>query len=245
MSTLRTSFLKNEASSTNTIKLNPDGSCNLNNAVLDGVVTISGALGFGTASLPTASDMGGVLLSGSLTSSNPTIVLTSTVNLSGGMLVTGEGIPAGTTLTNIFTNASGTLSSNATATTTFKPVTFYRNDKLLTPASVGGQLCRAWVNFDGTGTVSIRAAYNVSSITDQGTGNYTVNFTNAMPDDDYAVALSAKQRDLNGGAASTAATLRDSTIASDYTTALVGVQFPNTSFNGFIDPVIMNVAVFR
>jgi hypothetical protein len=105
--------------------------------------------------------------------------------------------------------------------------------------------CRAWVNFNGQGTVAIRASGNVSSITDHGTGNYTVNFTNAMPDDDYAVALSAKQRDLNGGAASTAATLRDSTIASDYTTALVGVQFPNTSFNGFIDPVIMNVTVFR
>ena len=103
MSTLRTSFLKNEASSADTIKLNADGSCNLNNPVLDGVVTISGGLNFGTASLPTATDMGGVLLSGSLTSSNPTIVLTSTVNLSGGMLVTGEGIPAGTTLDTIFT----------------------------------------------------------------------------------------------------------------------------------------------
>jgi len=190
MSTLRTSFLKNEASSTNTIKLNPDGSCSLNNAVLDGVVTISGALGFGTASLPTASDMGGVLLSGSLTSSNPTIVLTSTANLSGGMLVTGEGIPAGTTLTNIFTNASGTLSSNATATTTFKPVTFYRNDKLLTPASVGGQLCRAWVNFNGGGTIAIRAAYNVSSITDNGTGDYTINFATSMPDGNYCAAVS-------------------------------------------------------
>jgi len=187
MSTLRTSFLKNEASSVDTIKLNADGSCNLNNPVLDGVVTISGGLNFGTASLPTATDMGGVLLSGSLTSSNPTIVLTSTVNLSGGMLVTGEGIPAGTTLDTIFTNASGTLSSNATATTTFKPVTFYRNDKLLTPASVGGQLCRAWVNFDGTGTVSIRAAYNVSSITDNGTGDYTVNFTTALVDANYSV----------------------------------------------------------
>ena len=185
MSTLRTSFLKNEASSADTIKLNADGSCNLNNPVLDGVVTISGGLNFGTASVPTATDMGGVLLSGSLTSSNPTIVLTSTVNLSGGMLVTGEGIPAGTTLDTIFTNASGTLSNNATATTTFKPVTFFRNDKLLTPASVGSQLCRAWVNFNGEGTVSIRNAYNVSSITDNATGNYSVNFATAMPDTDY------------------------------------------------------------
>lgn len=44
---------------------------------------------------------------------------------------------------------------------------------------------RAWVNFDGTGTVSIRDSGNVSSITDNGTGNYTVNFTTAMPDANY------------------------------------------------------------
>ena len=47
--------------------------------------------------------------------------------------------------------------------------------------------CRAWVNFNGTGTVAIRASGNVSSITDNGTGNYTVNFTNAMQDADYSV----------------------------------------------------------
>ena len=48
--------------------------------------------------------------------------------------------------------------------------------------------CRAWVNFDGTGTVAIRASGNVSSITDRGTGLYTINFTNAMPDANYTVA---------------------------------------------------------
>ena len=45
--------------------------------------------------------------------------------------------------------------------------------------------CRAWVNFDGTGTVAIRASGNVSSITDNGIGLYTVNFTTAMPDANY------------------------------------------------------------
>ena len=48
--------------------------------------------------------------------------------------------------------------------------------------------CRAWVNFDGTGTVAIRASGNVSSITDNGTGNYTVNFTTAMSDNNYTVS---------------------------------------------------------
>jgi hypothetical protein len=45
---------------------------------------------------------------------------------------------------------------------------------------------RAWVNFNGTGAVAIRASGNVTSITDNGTGNYTVNFTTAMPDTNYA-----------------------------------------------------------
>ena len=49
--------------------------------------------------------------------------------------------------------------------------------------------CRAWVNFNGTGTVAIRASGNVSSITDNGTGNYTVNFTTAMPDANYAYTV--------------------------------------------------------
>jgi hypothetical protein len=45
---------------------------------------------------------------------------------------------------------------------------------------------RAWVNFNGTGTVAIRASGNVTSITDNGTGDYTINFTTAMPDADYS-----------------------------------------------------------
>lgn len=46
--------------------------------------------------------------------------------------------------------------------------------------------CRAWVNFNGTSTVAIKASGNVSSITDNGTGDYTVNFTTAMADANYA-----------------------------------------------------------
>lgn len=50
---------------------------------------------------------------------------------------------------------------------------------------------KAWVNFNGTGTVAIRASGNVSSITDNGTGDYTVNFTNPMPDANYSVTSAA------------------------------------------------------
>lgn len=50
--------------------------------------------------------------------------------------------------------------------------------------------CRAWVNFNGTGTVAIRASGNVSSIADNGTGDYTVNFTTAMSDVNYSANIS-------------------------------------------------------
>lgn len=56
---------------------------------------------------------------------------------------------------------------------------------------------RAWVNFNGTGTVAIRNSGNVSSITDNGTGDYTVNFTTAMPDANYALVGSAGQTTAN------------------------------------------------
>lgn len=72
------------------------------------------------------------------------------------------------------------------------------NTKVMTPLRLRNALnatgtaptyaCRAWVNFNGTGTVAIRASGNVSSITDLGTGNYRVNFATSMPDSDY-VAL--------------------------------------------------------
>lgn len=51
--------------------------------------------------------------------------------------------------------------------------------------------CRAWVNFNGTGTVAIRASGNVASITDNGVGDYTVNFTTAMEDANYAANANA------------------------------------------------------
>ena len=56
----------------------------------------------------------------------------------------------------------------------------------------GGVPAQAWVNFNGTGTVAIRRAFNVSSITDTAVGYFRVNFTTAMPDANYSV--------LTGGA---------------------------------------------
>jgi hypothetical protein len=65
-------------------------------------------------------------------------------------------------------------------------------DGAVTDAKLSGTTCKAWVNFDGTGTPAIRASYNVSSITDNGTGDYTVNFTTAFADVNYAAAISCR-----------------------------------------------------
>ena len=67
---------------------------------------------------------------------------------------------------------------------------------------------KAWVNFNGTGTVAIRASYNVSSITDNGTGDYTVNFTNALPDANYAVVVACREDFTNNTAGSMVASLQ-------------------------------------
>jgi hypothetical protein len=80
--------------------------------------------------------------------------------------------------------------------------------------------CRAWVNFNGTGTVAIRGSGNVSSITDNGTGDYTVNFTTAMPDVNYAVSgltgtdtSDSAMRLVSGGYLAGSTRIRTQTIA--------------------------------
>lgn len=78
-----------------------------------------------------------------------------------------------------------------------------------------GTLCRAWVNFNGQGTVAIRAAFNVSSITDNGVGTYTVNFATPMPDTNYAVT--------NG---------KDTSVAGSPATFLV-ITLPTMTTSGF------------
>ena len=71
------------------------------------------------------------------------------------------------------------------------------DDKIENKLNVSGSApiyaCRAWVNFNGTGTVAIRSSGNVSSITDNGVGDYTVNFTTAMQDANYSVTCNGYQ----------------------------------------------------
>lgn len=60
-------------------------------------------------------------------------------------------------------------------------------DTIKTTGNVEVYTCKAWVNFNGLGTVAIRSSGNVNSITDNGTGDYTINFTNAMSDENFSM----------------------------------------------------------
>jgi hypothetical protein len=60
-------------------------------------------------------------------------------------------------------------------------------------------IAKAWVNLHGTGTVAIRESFNVSSITDNGTGDYTINFTTAMPNANYCIAVTGHFGDGGSG----------------------------------------------
>jgi hypothetical protein len=88
---------------------------------------------------------------------------------------------------NITTAAGDTCILRATAANTVEVLCYART--IAAPGSAPLYACRAWVNFNGTGTVAIRGSGNVSSITDNGVGNYTVNFTTAMQDANYATQV--------------------------------------------------------
>jgi hypothetical protein len=97
--------------------------------------------------------------------------------------------------------------------------------------------CRAWVNFNGTGTVAIRASGNVTSITDHSTGNYTVNFTTAMPDANYCVT----------GTASRATLVAPRIVAGSTTVPAAGsVRIQSGEDSGTAqDCEFVNIAIFR
>jgi hypothetical protein len=106
-----------------------------------------------------------------------------------------------------------------------------------TLASAGQASVRAWVNFNGTGTVAIRAAYNVTSITDNGTGQYTANFTTGMPDTDYAVLLSISTGTGGNSSATSLTGARTTTSANMITLTGSGASYD--------DNANVQVAVFR
>jgi len=96
-------------------------------------------------------------------------------------------------------------------------------------------MCRAWVNFNGTGTVAIRASGNVTSITDGGVGIYTVNFTTAMTDANYCISgITAFTSSAGAESVRIQSTLTSS--AAPISTTISGAYF---------DSPTVSVAIFR
>jgi hypothetical protein len=106
--------------------------------------------------------------------------------------------------------------------------------------------CRAWINFDGTsGSIGTgRGSGNVSSVTDNGTGDYTVNFTNAMPDGNYAAVGLSKEYDNTTGT-TVNLYLGKQTVANTLNANFVRVYSGTGAAGTATDGVAITVAVFR
>ena len=154
------------------------------------------------------------------------------------------GVPVGT-VTGTLPVANG--GSGVTTSTGSGAVVLGTSPTLTTPtfdsaslATISGTaplyMCRAWVNFNGTGTVAIRASGNVSSITDNGTGNYTVNFSTAMVDTNYSTVL-AQQPQSDSTERGKLGTLATGSVQVQNNTCTVA----NTPY----DLALFCVAVFR
>lgn len=101
-----------------------------------------------------------------------------------------------------------------------------------------GYVARAWVNFNGTGTVAIRASGNVSSITDNGTGDYTVNFTTAMPDVNYSHSGS-------GGKLITSSISDIDVSRVNSSASNMRIETVRGSSNGLTDFEYIGISIFR
>ena len=217
--------------------------------VLAGGTTATGAfqnIGTGTAAqvltsngagaLPTfqAASGGVTTFNGSTTGLTPATATSGAITL-GGTLAVANG---GTGVTTSTGSGANVLGTSPTLTT---PVI-----NSATVATISGTaplyMCRAWVNFNGTGTVAIRASGNVSSITDLGTGSYAVNFTTALADANYsAIGLGKRSiTDPNGS-------LYLSLTGSYSTTACDFLTLPSSSptVGNVTDFIVVNIAFFR
>lgn len=117
-------------------------------------------------------------------------------------------------------------------------ITNSANTSAITTDNLIAGSCKAWVNFNGTGTVAIRASFNVSSITDNGVGDYTVNFTTAMQDANYSWALNSV--DASQGVWATGTPVASSLRIRAATKNIGLSDAPN-----FVDPPYGTCQIFR
>jgi len=110
-------------------------------------------------------------------------------------------------------------------------------------------VAKAWVNFNGAGAVAIRASYNVSSITDNGEGDYTVTFTTALADANYCFNLSANDNGTttSGGQSDGFAygSWKRGANSCVYSTGSMRFQIGFPGNTVLYDQTHINVAIFR
>jgi len=159
-----------------------------------------------------------------------------------GDYVTGEGIRVGTTVSAIsgttitLYHPDGDALSSSMTDLSGDPVSFYNSTKALSAGTVAGGLCRAWVNFNGSGV--IRNAYNVSSVTDQADSDYRVNFATTLPTANYIVTTSGGNN-ANGHPFLTS----KANTTADPTTTYIEVHGSNGG-NGSADVTFGYVGIF-
>lgn len=115
-----------------------------------------------------------------------------------------------------------------------------------TPAEIANGIAKAWVNFNGTGTIDIRSSYNVTSITDNGVGDYTIVLTNALTDANYSAVITCTSR--GGGANNCGAVGYGSatTVTSNSTYSATQLRiFVGTSSAAAFDAPTISAAFFR
>ena len=122
--------------------------------------------------------------------------------------------------------------------------------RITTALNAGGSApifaCRAWVNFDGTTTPpSIRASGNVSSVVRNGTGDYTVNFTTAMPDANYSLAGMTTGSALGNNSRIVSIKGSETGGATNKTTSAVALQSGSTATAALRNMAEINVTIFR
>lgn len=103
---------------------------------------------------------------------------------------------------------------------------------------------RAWVNFNGTGTVAIRSSYNVSSITDQGTGTYDINLSNSMSDINYSVITSGMIDNTSASVGYYSGIRTDNGVIVYKTKSSIRISVKGQDLN-LRDGVDVNAAIFR
>lgn len=186
----------------------------------------------------TTNQVKGVTTTGSINTGTATLTVVSGAGISNGDSVVGQGIAPGTTVLSGGGTTSLTLSANAGITLISDSVSFFTSIDLLTPGNTAGKLCRSWVNFNGT-TGQARAAYNVSAVTRNGVGDYTINFTTAMPDGNYCACV-------NSGNAAGGSTGGWTTAYSVGTSTASSLRVSGYSIAGaFQDQDQVMVAIFR